>query len=690
MRKLVYFKHLMLALCMLGAQCALGQVVQERQLELINPDGSVAADSVAIAVRADQVLLDEQLQLPSNSANGNVELQVMNPQIVPLDANKGGLLLVPPGTKVIVAQNEHGFVFVPPNSLAGKAKLRPWSQLKIDTSSIPDQLRSKYQLNILWRNSFAGAIPSNVPEIVRSIENQFDVARNDDPFGSISAAPLDWRFHDYVTRSQVVDVVDQTITVPPGEVTIVLNKLDSDLSVSPSMPSVTLGIVRTASDQTAEFALPEFGSAQGQLLVPEASFPNWGQTIIDQAIIINALPVRADGSPLLPNPAERLAGLSRSQDSISDPFAAGGVAHQNRVADAVAGYYASAEGTAERALIAGNAMVPTNEHGQFTFDILPIGQYELRILIPTGTKNSSVEYGTSERLAAVGSDTPGSLIFVINPSELTDLGNVSRHVNQSKVDATRPSDREDVESSANQPQVGPSKPSTSNPLATTTNARIEAALDSPIDDINFHTTPFAQVIYSLGSEMNIPIRLDLPKLEELGYEIDSPITLNLPSVTLRSALNLILAQVSSSRDPFATKSKLTFVIRDEVILITTGKDAAENPTIIYGQAQLIRSSTAAATPPPAHDRAAEIVESWLKSAPENTDRSELQRLLETHLSAEFDLQQQTRRAEIDRLQKLLEQSRTWLDGRQRQREQIIQRRVQELLVEPPATNALSK
>jgi hypothetical protein len=678
MRKIGYLTQLTLALCMLNAQCVLGQMGQERQLELINPDGSVAADSVAIAVRADQVLLDEQLQLPSS-----VELQVLKPQVVPLNANKSGLLMIPTDAKVVVAQNEHGFVFVPPNALAGKAKLRPWSNLKIYTSSVPEKLRGKYQLRILWRNNFAGVLPNDIVHMIRA---------NSNPFGSpgSSAAPLDWRFHDYVTRSQVVDIVDQSITVPPGEVTIVLNKLGSDLSVSPSMPSVTLGIVRTASDQTAEFTLPNFGSAQGQLLVPEASFPNWGQTIIDQAIIINALPVRADGSPLLPNPAERLAGLSRSQDSISDPFAAGGVAHQNRVADAVAGYYASAEGTAERALIAGNAMVPTNEHGQFTFDILPIGQYELRILIPTGTKNSSVEYGTSERLAAVGSDTPGSLIFVINPSELTDLGNVSRHVNQSKVDATRPSDREDVESSANQPQVGPSKPSTSNPLATTTNARIEAALDSPIDDINFHTTPFAQVIYSLGSEMNIPIRLDLPKLEELGYEIDSPITLNLPSVTLRSALNLILAQVSSSRDPFATKSKLTFVIRDEVILITTGKDAAENPTIIYGQAQLIRSSTAAATPPPAHDRAAEIVESWLKSAPENTDRSELQRLLETHLSAEFDLQQQTRRAEIDRLQKLLEQSRTWLDGRQRQREQIIQRRVQELLVEPPATNALSK
>ncbi|MCA9131347.1 MAG: OmpH family outer membrane protein, partial [Planctomycetales bacterium] len=552
------------------------------------------------------------------------------------------------------------------------AKLRSWSKLKIDTSSVPEKLRGKYQLRIQWRNNFAGALPSDILHIIRA---------NSDPFGSpgSSVAPLDWRFHDYVTRSQVVDIVDQTITVPPGEVTIVLNKLGSDSSASPSMPSVILGIVRTASDQTAEFALPKFGSAQGQLLVPEASFPNWGQTIIDQATLINALPVRGDGSPFLSNPAQRLAGLSRSQDSISDPFAAGGVAHQNRAADAVAGYYASAEGTAERALIAGNAMVPTNEQGQFTFDFLPIGQYELRIQFPTGTQNSSVEYGTSERLTAVGSDTPGAFRFVINPDELTDLGNVSRHLNQREVIPKKPSGRVDVKPSANQPQVGLLYSTTSNPFATTANARIETALNSPVEDINFHTTPFAQVIDSLSSEVNIPILLDLPKLEELGYEIDTPVTLSLPSATLRSALNLVLAQVSSSRDPFAPKSRLTLVIRDEGILVTTGKDAASDPNIIYSETQTFRSSADSATPSPTRDRAAEIVKSWLKSAPENAERSELQQLLETQLSAEFDSQQQTRRTEIDRLQQLLEQSRSWLDQRRQQREQIIQRRVQELL-----------
>ncbi|MEZ6079035.1 MAG: hypothetical protein R3C56_26175 [Pirellulaceae bacterium] len=92
------------------------------------------------------------------------------------------------------------------------------------------------------------------------------------------------------------------------------------------------------------------------------------------------------------------------------------------------------------------------------------------------------------------------------------------------------------------------------------------------------------MIDSLSSEVNIPILLDLPKLEGLGYVIDTPVTLHLPSATLRGG-NLILEQVSSSRDPFGPKSKLALVIHDEVILITTGRDAAENPNITYSEAQ---------------------------------------------------------------------------------------------------------
>lgn len=119
--------------------------------------------------------------------------------------------------------------------------------------------------------------------------------------------------------------------------------------------------------------------------------------------------------------------------------------------------------------------------------------------------------------------------------------------------------------------------------------------------------------------------------------------------------------------------------RDEVLLITTREDAAKNPGTSYSHAPGMSKSLASGAAPATDDRATEIIERWLQSAPQNTDRSELKQQLETHLSAEFDANQKTRRAEIDRLQQLLEQSRTWLDQRQQQREAIIQGRVHELL-----------
>ncbi len=62
MRKSIYFSPLPLMLCMFSSLCAVGQ---ERQLERVNPDGSVATDSVAIAVIAPRVYLNEQLEQPS-------------------------------------------------------------------------------------------------------------------------------------------------------------------------------------------------------------------------------------------------------------------------------------------------------------------------------------------------------------------------------------------------------------------------------------------------------------------------------------------------------------------------------------------------------------------------------------------------------------------------------------------------
>lgn len=676
MRKLDCFTYFTFTLFLSSAMCALGQ---ERQLELINPDGSVATDCLAIPVIAPSVHLNDQLQLQMTNASvehPNQSAGDISPWAVPLNVGKSGLLNVPAEAKVVVAQNEHGFAFVPPNALSGKAKLRPWAKLKIDASAFPEKLRSKYQLRILWQNSFAGQLPDEVLTLNRPTEDPFGGPGNDDPFGDRAAAPLDWRFHDYVTRIQVVDVVDQIATVPPGEVTILLDLLVSESAVSTSIP---LGIVRTASNQTAEFSLPEFGSVHGQLL-DDASLPNWSEAR-NQPTRVFAMPGRADG--ILPPLAQGqlLPSFPRSQGFGDDPFAAVGVTDRQWLADAYARYCASADGTVFRSRLVRMAEAPVDEHGEFTFDVLPIGPYELLISLSAGPSDSSPQYRAAQQLSTAGGGTRATLGFVVKANELLELGSVARRAKQSEEKAVKFNAGE-VSTPTPSPSVEPGTPANPNEFATASQARIETALNRLVQDIEYHSLPLAMVIDSLSDDMNIPIVINLYEFELGGFSMDAPITLSLPPVTLRSLLNLVLDQVAGG--------ELTFVVRDEVLLITTTEDAAKHPSITYSEAQTTRGSAGSATSPPVRDRAAEIVESWLKTAPENADRSELKQLLETHLSAEFDSQQQTRRAEIDRLQQLLEQSRNWLDGRQRQREQIIQRHVQELLDEQPATSVLSK
>ena len=80
--------------------------------------------------------------------------------------------------------------------------------------------------------------------------------------------------------------------------------------------------------------------------------------------------------------------------------------------------------------------------------------------------------------------------------------------------------------------------------------------------VDFVETPLQQAIDFLEANHNIPIEINTKKLEEAGIQIDTPISKNLKGITLRSALRLILGEL-----------ELTYVVRDEVLQITTPEDA---------------------------------------------------------------------------------------------------------------------
>ncbi len=82
---------------------------------------------------------------------------------------------------------------------------------------------------------------------------------------------------------------------------------------------------------------------------------------------------------------------------------------------------------------------------------------------------------------------------------------------------------------------------------------------------------------------------------------------------------------------------------------------------------------------PKPDAARLLVQNWLRSAKDPSDQTELRKLLQEHLQQEFEANQEFRQAEIERLQQLLVKSKEWLDQRQQRRDEIIKKRIDELL-----------
>jgi hypothetical protein len=97
--------------------------------------------------------------------------------------------------------------------------------------------------------------------------------------------------------------------------------------------------------------------------------------------------------------------------------------------------------------------------------------------------------------------------------------------------------------------------------------RIENALSGKLrpTGIDFTDSPLQDVVTQLQDDYQIPIQLDKPALEEAGIGTDEKVTVSLHNISLRSALRLMLKQL-----------QLTYIIQDEVLLITTKEQAEAN------------------------------------------------------------------------------------------------------------------
>ena len=107
--------------------------------------------------------------------------------------------------------------------------------------------------------------------------------------------------------------------------------------------------------------------------------------------------------------------------------------------------------------------------------------------------------------------------------------------------------------------------------------KIYAALDEPVSRFEFNETPLRDVIAQIRDAHDIPVELDQKALEDAGVDLDAPITQNLSGVSLRSALRLLLGNID-----------LTYLVKNEVLLITTTEKAQENLVVkVYPVADLV-------------------------------------------------------------------------------------------------------
>ncbi len=504
-----------------------------QSIELLNPDGSPASDVRTIGVQQPVAYFDADLNVVSLARTSTQQGQNAN-----AIAAEGSIMLHA-NTRALVAASPQGFAFTPKslasNKFPEKVTLRPWATLKLDTSTVPEKLRTQYQMEIVWRNNFAGHVSDLPPQ------------RSKDPFGTFaSPLALDWRFTPYVAWCKKVDMEDQTVMVPPGEVTITLSRAQPGINLQP--PTLTLGIVRTVSSQTAEFKLPEFGSVTGRCEVG-TELPNWENTSGINHRLLHIIPAQSiEVSAGVQRSFEGLEKLSRSTSDpfggpgpIDNPFSDPPSTGNRKLADEYARYLSSPEGTQYRYRQIGKCSSLVDNDGKFVIELLPVGKYKLKIY----NQNSTTLAEQEAWLARTG-QFDDAKVFEINTNQTLDL---------------------DV----------------SNELAAL------RSLSPPVSE--------------------------------------SPLDLR-PVQSWRSSLS---SAASTLRSP-------------------SGSSPAEN-----------------------------LAKQWLQTAGPDADREQLKELLQKHLETEFAVQQQSRRAELERLQTLLDQSRQWLDQRDERRAETIQNRLQELI-----------
>jgi hypothetical protein len=119
-------------------------------------------------------------------------------------------------------------------------------------------------------------------------------------------------------------------------------------------------------------------------------------------------------------------------------------------------------------------------------------------------------------------------------------------------------------------------------IALTPDSKATATIRQALDEqsrAEFVNTPLADIAQYFSDTHKIPVRLDRKALDDAGVSGDVKITFSLIGVSLRSILNLMLKELD-----------LTFIIDDEVLLITSRDEASQHmEVVVYDVSDLVKT-----------------------------------------------------------------------------------------------------
>jgi hypothetical protein len=136
--------------------------------------------------------------------------------------------------------------------------------------------------------------------------------------------------------------------------------------------------------------------------------------------------------------------------------------------------------------------------------------------------------------------------------------------------------------------IGRSSAGPTSPLAVVQQAEIDAGMERVVPPIDFHETPFQQVIEFLRDRTHANLVVNWPALQAAGVDRELPVTLSLAKTSLSRVLD-VLCTIAGEQDSV----KLAVRVENGVIVLSTDQDLSVTTVVrLYDVRDLLEADVA--------------------------------------------------------------------------------------------------